>query len=426
MPNTVTKLNISSKILYENPNILSFFQNIKTLNIMNLKTCTYQQINNWIKNTNINTIIFDGNFTDNFCKVDNSLAVTCNNCAMFKNDNLKIISNFKIANYLIDDVPNIYLNGKEITKEEINEIKQILEEELLKKNNQYKIFKNNNIQYSFLKNAIYPYLPEITDVLYVKLDGEIDRIIIDIKNICEIIGNPKYISIETTNKTIEDIDKLKKLESISKVYISYGDCSVCSIDDFKSMRHILDYFVSLIKENDMTPAEQICYAYDLVKSYIYRENEKNKMESRKLHSIIKTGSIVCFGYSVFLSELLKELGIKSYVIKTNNHARNIIEIEDDKYNIHGKYAFDATFDSNRERYLVQRSGCKGVVYELEPGDIILNKYNNLAAFSYSFINAESYEKIFGDKCNLELAKMNAWAFDPNEKKRADWFTGNKT
>ena len=411
----IKKLNISIKILSIDPFILRLFPNISILSITGSKVYSYKKINNCINNTDINEVVLDGSFDEDFYNNKNALLVNSKENMMFINDNLKIIGQSNSYDFFMTDVPTINLPDRKMTNEDINEIKKFLEKDINKNFNIYKIFKNDRFMYSYLKKYIYKEKDEEANVLYAVLNGSLDEFMEDIKNICKIIGNPEYISVEITNKTINDIDKLKELNNISNIRISYGSYSSPNIDEFKSMREIIDYFISLIKESNLSPAEQVVYAYDLVKSYIYRENDENKKESRELHSIIKTGNIVCLGYSIFLSELLKELGIKSYVVKTGSHARNIIEINDDKYNIHGKYAFDSTFDSSKERYLIERNMKRKIVYTLEPGDIIIKKYNNLASFSYTFINAEKYENIFGDKYNIELSKMHAYTFDPNQE-----------
>lgn len=51
-----------------------------------------------------------------------------------------------------------------------------------------------------------------------------------------------------------------------------------------------------------------------------------------------------------INGLDKDLGICVNYIKTHNHARNIVRIDDNKYNIHGIFEMDNTWDSNIGEY----------------------------------------------------------------------------
>ena len=43
------------------------------------------------------------------------------------------------------------------------------------------------------------------------------------------------------------------------------------------------------------------------------------------------------------------------------HARNFVRIDDDKYNIHGLYAMDITWDSDKEIAMIEEEGKKTIV-----------------------------------------------------------------
>ena len=46
-------------------------------------------------------------------------------------------------------------------------------------------------------------------------------------------------------------------------------------------------------------------AYDIVKSFPYKERKDNLRIPREVATIIKDGNIVCVGYSQLLSQILK-------------------------------------------------------------------------------------------------------------------------
>ena len=74
------------------------------------------------------------------------------------------------------------------------------------------------------------------------------------------------------------------------------------------------------------------------------------MDGRQLHKIFNTKNIICSGYARIISEVLNELGIRAGIYKliTNNnelHARNLVHIKDDKYNINCIYSMEPTWES---------------------------------------------------------------------------------
>ena len=251
------------------------------------------------------------------------------------------------------------------------------------------------------------------------------RGIIDIVNkiIDKLETKPKKVIIITENKTIDNIEQIDKLNEIVPVSIDYGEPDLASLDDFKSMRGTLDYFKGLVLQNDLSPAERVCYAYDLIKSHIYRENEEKLSQSRYIHSIVSTGNIVCVGYAKFFAQLLKECGITAHSISTKvpliddslaGHQRNIVEIDDDKYNIHGVFAFDPTWDSNYEYTVVNRNGEIRPTSKIRESDEIIGETDPMSSYIYFFIPASQYGFYFPEEKQHE--RVSDWegeTFDPN-------------
>ena len=100
------------------------------------------------------------------------------------------------------------------------------------------------------------------------------------------------------------------------------------------------------------------YVYDIVRDRIYKEVDENedKMISRNLTSALLGDKIVCVGYAVIFSTLLNRLGIACDEVflrqpgKKVGHARNVIRIKDDKYNVDGIYYFDPTWNSKKNKF----------------------------------------------------------------------------
>lgn len=256
-------------------------------------------------------------------------------------------------------------------------------------------------------------------VLEFKNVDKIEDILSVIKTLKEHNYKINIIRVNLENKNYDNIYLLKELENEYNFGIKYSNnssLSTITLNEFVSMRETLNYYKELIQSSNLSPVEQIAYAYDLIKSFKYNEveEENDKSNSREIHSIIRDGKIVCVGYSVFLAQLLNELGIESYAVSAtvpvkneqgeiNNfgHQRNIVNVKDDKYGIDGYYAFDATWDSsrsivkcvneNREERLELKD-------KVKPGEKIIKEYNDMLMYRYFLISGSEYQKVFeGEK-----------------------------
>ena len=142
-----------------------------------------------------------------------------------------------------------------------------------------------------------------------------------------------------------------------------------------------------------------------MKTFRYKENEENKDESRYLHNIVMTDYIVCVGYAKFMEQILKENGMK--VIEAGvtcdlgndeygGHARNLVYLDDDKYDIHGIYAIDATWDSAKGRpiLITDENGKRYIVKEARETDTIEKDYDANALYRHFIVPADEYKDVF--------------------------------
>lgn len=227
-------------------------------------------------------------------------------------------------------------------------------------------------------------------------DGSFEQYIDVVNFIKEKNIKVRSIYINVKNQNYEDIDKLKELENEgSEIFLSYND-GWATIEEFKNMRATLNYYVDLIKDANLSPVEQVMYAYDLVKSIDYKKEEEGQdfSISRKVSGFVNEGLIVCVGYTKLLSQILKELGIEMFetlvaiydenlenltddqLYNPNNedftHSRGIIRIDDEKYDIHGVFSLDATGDRNGK----EDSGLDWYYYFLIPLKKYKEKFKN--------------------------------------------------
>ncbi len=130
-----------------------------------------------------------------------------------------------------------------------------------------------------------------------------------------------------------------------------------SFKNFYTMYKFLDEIINFVKHYNLSPLEQVMLVYDIVKSHEYvKENEGESLgTSRSLSEIISSGKIVCDGFANLFNFILDELGIEnkkvylSYTNKDVGHARNMVHLKDDKYNIDSFFITDVTFDCKNEK-----------------------------------------------------------------------------
>lgn len=181
-----------------------------------------------------------------------------------------------------------------------------------------------------------------------------------------------YLNPDTWQITYVRTDEIKEIYSIT-------DC-----------RKIRDYFNTFIKEknmNELSQLEKICLIYDHVKLLDYKEEKNNLLE------IIKQEYTNSYGYNLLFQELLNKVQIKSYIekVKANELDRfiSVIDIDDDKYNIHGIYLFDPYSDSlPKEKY--------------SKNDIRRVNYNYFG-INFNMLNKTIYDEHLSGICKYFLA-----------------------
>ena len=166
-------------------------------------------------------------------------------------------------------------------------------------------------------------------------------------------GAPFKIS---DNKAMDIL--VNKINNLKNIYVeAEGNDNVVSIISYRDTINYIDDIVNNIKKLDLSPIEQIMYAYDIVRDRKYKLETKkqDKSESRDLTPVILGNRIVCAGFAEIFDKVSEKLGFNSHIQRLNpikkdshkGHERNVIYIKDDKYDIDGIYFFDATWDSKK-------------------------------------------------------------------------------
>ena len=290
--------------------------------------------------------------------------------------------------------------------------------------------------------SISNYLPEITAVSIFKkqadmydpefkmymMDGEIKSLTItevEPREAARVYRQLiKGVKVQETkykieNKTYEDIHQLKQMARTSDLKLNYHDnnASTATYEEFISMRETIDYYKELLETSNLSPVEQTTYVFDILKTMRYQENQKDKSRSRNVHSIVTEGNIVCAGYSKFAKQLLNEIGIKCIEVSVVcldedsedvGHERNFVRVDDDKYNIHGLYALDITWDSDRDISVIEEDdGTKKVIARPSEDDKkkVIDEYDNLVLYRHFLIPITTYEQRFPDEINPGLYEI---------------------
>lgn len=172
-----------------------------------------------------------------------------------------------------------------------------------------------------------------------------------------ILLTKRKIYLNIINLPLKDILNLLRNPQIHEnvfFYDKYNEGKEMTLKELIEMYNKLLTLIKDVKDKNYSPAEKLFYAYNIVKSRIYKKEEKHEDEtiSRNLAEILKCKKIVCEGFANFLLGLCEVLEIPTekiiWIHKSKRkavHDTVAVYLNDEKYNIHGIYAIDPTWDS---------------------------------------------------------------------------------
>lgn len=189
-----------------------------------------------------------------------------------------------------------------------------------------------------------------------------------------------------------DYSLLDSLSTLVNLKVNYeGNTKTSSYDDFKGLVMSMKWYRSLLNDYDLSPVEKLAFGYDIMKTFEYKEaTNEDVFESREPYKIIKTGNIVCVGYTNMLAAILKgtegisftDFSVSCYKeddkTLSGYHSRGLVKVDDDKYDIHGVYVVDPTWDS----------------YKKNGNKRLGNDYTAIDLYTYFLISPEDYKKVF--------------------------------
>ena len=291
------------------------------------------------------------------------------NILLTKNKSSLYFENVHLTNEQIeklqDNFINAYLENKQIsTKYAIN----YYTKEDLENKNELSIdietlteSKTKNFQF-LPDNAIIDIYQSVTDL---RSEEEVLSIIKEKLNDLDKTNKPLIIKIDVEKRSIfSKIFKDSNFQNLSLVI--KNDNFEYPINQYLEEEKKLETLITPIKNANLSPLERYLAVYNIVKNYKpYKENKDDKNKARYLRYILDNEYMVCVGYSKLLIELLDKVGIDANAISIDvdtsyddgftreekevelaGHERSIIAIDDDKYNIHGLYMADPTWDNS--------------------------------------------------------------------------------
>lgn len=373
IPKSITKLEIPFEIIQNDISFLKNFPNLETLALSDYVRLNKEQIQKIQSNTNIKRLLV--NYTSSY--VD-----------FYKNEGFAIEDgNVLYKNLLIQKkdseekdfkLDTMYIDTYNLNREQIEKLYSISE-----KKDKIIIRTQDSSRYTinFLNGKLIDVSIDSNDLI------DVTRFYSYlVNNGCQV--NSVCINVEKIDYLNMDLSRYEKLAKETNLTFDYGvGGDPAKLEEFKGLVASLNWYRNLIKEANLSPTEKVMFAYDIMKTFSYNESNSSKNDSRAPHRIIETGNIVCAGYANTLKQILKgmdnikvgDITVDCFDSDGNHlggHARNIVELDDSKYNIHGIYVLDATWDSYQK-------GLRGV-----------KKYTALDLYRYFLVAPNDYKLLF--------------------------------
>lgn len=184
--------------------------------------------------------------------------------------------------------------------------------------------------------------------------------------------NFKDESIEKL-KEINEFLKFNNQEELKFIEDLMDSNLVWPLEDVIESHNYIKSVLCKIKFREFSPLETICYLHIFTTQNFKYQEVKEALIPRSIVGIVNYDAIVCVGYSRFIKAIVDKLNIKGlrcdnfttvlkesdkqgneflseYVSLNTGHMQNLIYIDDEKYNVYGRYIEDATWDSLNDKY----------------------------------------------------------------------------
>lgn len=373
IPKSITRLETSFEIIENDISFLKNFPNLETLILSDYAILTKEQIQKIQKNTNIKEVLVDSTFSYTDFYKNEGFATEDGN-VLYKD----LLIRKKASKKSVIKVDTMYIKAYDLNQEQIEKLYNMGEK---KDTIVIESQDSGRYQIDFLNDKL------IDVSINSKNLGDINKFYSYLVNNGYQV-NSIGVNVENMDYLNMDLSIYEKLAKETNLTFDYGNIGApANLEEFKGLIASLNWYRNLINESNLSPAEKVMFAYDIMKTFAYNESLSSKVDSRNPHRIIETGNIVCIGYVNMLKLILKdmddikigEISVDCYDSNGNRiggHGRNLVEIDDSKYNIHGMYVMDATWDSFKK--------------ELRE----VKKYTALDLYRYFLVAPNDYKFIF--------------------------------
>lgn len=392
------EISLPISFIRDNISFLSKLSSLTKLTINNYGFLSPEELNFISKNTNIKEIDIGTSYIqkDNYSdlvtvKKDGKLN------GYYKDILIKQTYEPKIDGLSgIESNKDIKVDGTTITPSDLEKIFNIIGEDLTKTNRKIEINGKDQSYVFSIKDGI----------VNMDISDPNMNIASDLSKFFEKRGiktNGVFVKV-TKGYAETNFDALDKLSENVEVRVRYDSATSSSYEEFRALSETMKWYRQIINDYPLSPVEKLAFAYDILKTLEYNETEtEDKMESREPHKIVKTGHIVCAGYTAMLEEIFKEFepnikigsfGVTCYDDDNETlrgyHSRAIAIIDDEKYGIHGAYALDPTWDS----------------YKSNGREKLDSEYTALDLYKYFMIPFSEYRKVFEHDSDIKFFQGN--------------------
>ena len=373
IPKSITRLETSFEIIENDISFLKNFPNLETLILSDYASLTKEQIQKIQKNTNIKEVLVDSTFSYTDFYKNEGFAIEDGN-VLYKD----LLIRKKASKKSVIKVDTMYIKAYDLNQEQIKKLYNMSEK---KDTIVIESQDSSRYQIDFLNDKL------IDVSIKSKNLGDINKFYSYLVNNGYQV-NSIGVNVENMDYLNMDLSIYEKLAKETNLTFDYGNIGgSANLEEFKGLIASLNWYRNLINESNLSPAEKVMFAYDIMKTFAYNESLSSKVDSRNPHRIIETGNIVCIGYVNMLKLILKdmndikigEISVDCYDSNGNHlggHGRNLVEIDDSKYDIHGMYVMDATWDSFKKEFRE------------------VKKYTALDLYRYFLVAPNDYKFIF--------------------------------
>ena len=217
-------------------------------------------------------------------------------------------------------------------------------------------------------------------------------------------------------KEINEFLKFNNQEEVKFIEDLLDSNLVWPLEDVIESHNYINMVINRINSRDFSPLETICYLHIFTTQNFKYQEVREKLIPRSIVGIVNYDAIVCVGYSRFIKAIIDKLNIKGlrcdnfttvlkekdkngneflseYVSLNTGHMQNLIYIDDDKYNVHGRYIEDATWDSLNNKY-PKGKGFANFMFPVKDLEHIKNvkfeQYNDSIDEMLAIINIDVY------------------------------------